>query len=275
MKIFKDKLFRFLVVFLTVCSIMPLIFIFSVIFKNGISSLNIEFLTSLPKPPGEVGGGVLNAIIGSFLLVFFASLIAIPLGIFLGIFLYEYRNKKFGEFLNILVDVLQGIPSIVIGIISYIWIVKKMGHFSGISGSFALSLILLPIIIKSTKETLKMVPFSMIEASLSLGISYPRTIFRVVLPSCIGGISSGILLGIARISGETAPLLFTAFGNPFLNLNILKPVSSLPHLIFTYAITPYENWQKQAWGCSLLLIIFVFFLNLTSKIIIKKWKIKF
>ncbi|MGB9677573.1 MAG: PstA family ABC transporter permease, partial [Candidatus Ratteibacteria bacterium] len=166
-------------------------------------------------------------------------------------------------------------PSIVIGIIGYIWVVKRMGHFSAISGSVALSLIFLPIIIKSTKETLKMIPFSIIEASLSLGISYPKTILKVILPSGINGILSGILLGLARISGETAPLLFTAFGNPFINLNITKPVSSLPHIIFVYAISPYDNWRKHAWGCGVILIIFVFILNFVSKYFSKKWNIKF
>jgi len=252
--------------------------IFSIIFmifKNGISVVNLKFLISLPKPPGETGGGVLNGIIGTLLLVFFASLIAIPLGLLAGIFLYEYRDKKVGEVLTTFVDITQGIPSIVVGIISYLWIVKKMGHFSLISGSFALSLIFLPIIAKSTKETLKMIPIYIIEASLSLGISYPRTILKVVLPSSIGGILSGILLGISRISGETAPLLFTAFGNPFLNFNILKPVSSLPHLIFVYTLSPYDNWRKHAWGCSLILIIFVLMVSSFNKFLLKKWKIKF
>lgn len=275
MKILKDRLFKFMVIFLALLTLFPLFSIIFMIFKNGISAINLEFFTSLPKPPGETGGGVLNAIIGTLLLIFFASLIAIPFGLLTGIFLYEYRDKKIGEILTTFVDITQGIPSIVIGIISYLWIVKKMGHFSLISGSFALSLIFLPIIAKSTKETLKMIPSYIIEASLALGISYPRTILKVVLPSSIGGILSGILLGISRISGETAPLLFTAFGNPFLNLNILKPVSSLPHLIFIYTLSPYDNWRKHAWGCALILIIIVSFISFLNKLFLKKWKIKF
>lgn len=275
MKIFKDQAFKFFVIFFSIISIFPLIFIFSMVVKNGFSSLSFKFLLSLPKPPGEIGGGILNAIVGTVLLLFFASLIAIPFGIFLGLFLYEYRDKKFGEFSNILVDVLQGIPSIVIGIIAYLWIVKKMGHFSLISGSVALSFIYLPIIIKSTKETLQMIPFSLIESSLSLGATYPRTLLKVVFPCAINGILSGILTGIGRISGETAPLLFTAFGNPFLNFNILKPVSSLPHLIFTYTMSPYDEWHKQAWGCAFVLILLILVLNVISKVFVKKWKVKF
>ncbi|MCS7180495.1 MAG: phosphate ABC transporter permease PstA, partial [bacterium] len=230
---------------------------------------------SLPKPPGEIGGGILNAIVGTILLLIFASLITIPIGIFVGIFLYEFKNRKIGEICNILIDVLQGIPSIVIGIIVYLWVVKKMGHFSAIAGSIALSLIFLPIIIKSTKETFEMIPFSIIESSLSLGASYIRTVLKVMLPCSLNGILSGILVGLGRISGETAPLLFTAFGNPFLNFNINKPVSSLPHLIFTYTMSPYDDWHRQAWGCALVLIFLVFILNFISRIGLKKWKVKF
>ena len=275
MKIFKDIIFKFFVIFFSVISILPLIFIFFIIVRKGFSVINLNFLLSLPKPPGEIGGGVLNAIVGTFLLLLIASLISIPLGIILGISLYEYKNRKLGEICSILIDVLQGIPSIVIGIIAYLWVVKKMGHFSTLSGGIALSLILLPIVIKSTKETIDMIPFGLIEASLSLGITYPRTILKVVLPCGMSGIMSGILVGIGRISGETAPLLFTAFGSPFLNLNILKPVSSLPHLIFNYTMSPYDDWHRQAWGCALLLILIVLFLSIIGKIITKKWKVEF
>ncbi|MCM8804238.1 MAG: phosphate ABC transporter permease PstA [Candidatus Omnitrophica bacterium] len=275
MKVLKDRIFKLFVIFCSLTSILPLLFIFFTIFKKGITSINLEFFISLPKPPGEIGGGILNAIVGTMLLLFFSSLISIPLGIFLGIFLYEFRYEKIGWFCNILIDVLQGIPSIVIGIVIYLWIVKKMEHFSAISGAFALSLIFLPIIIKTTKETFEMIPFSLIESSLALGATYPRSVIKVLLPCAINGILSGILVGFGRIAGETAPLLFTAFGNPFLNFNILKPVSSLPHLIFTYTMSPYENWHRKAWGCSLVLILFIFILNFISKFRLKRWKVKF
>lgn len=275
MKVLKDRIFKFFVIFFSTTAILPLFFIFLTIFKKGISSINLEFFTSLPKPPGETGGGILNAIVGTLLLLIFSSIISIPLGIFLGIFLYESKDKKIGEFCNILIDVLQGIPSIVIGIVAYIWIVKKMGQFSAISGAIALSLIFLPVITKATKETLEMLPFSLVESSLALGATYPRTLIKVLLPSAMSGILSGILVGLGRISGETAPLLFTAFGNPFLNFNILKPVSSLPHLIFVYTISPYENWHRKAWGCSLVLILFILTLNFISKFVLRKWKVKF
>lgn len=274
MKILKDRMFKIFVVLLSLLTFVPLFYILFIILKNGISVINLEFLTSLPKPPGEYGGGVLNALVGTFILVFFASVIAIPTGIFIGIFLYEYRDKKIGEFFTILVDVLQGIPSIVIGIIAYVWIVRKMRHFSAISGSVALSLIFLPIIIKSTKETLKMLPFSLVEASLSLGVSYPKTVFKVLLPCSFSGLLSGILVGIARISGESAPLLFTAFGNPFLNFNISKPISALPYMIYLYALSPYDNWRKHAWGCSFLLLLFVSILSFIVKLTTQKWQKK-
>lgn len=275
MKIFKDRIFKIFVIFFSLFSILPLLFIFATILKNGAKAINLEFFISLPKPPGETGGGVLNAIVGTIFLLFFSSLISIPLGIFLGLFLYEFKNKKIGEFCNILIDILQGIPSIVIGIIIYLWLVKKIGHFSGISGAIALSLIFLPVIIKSTKETLEMIPFYLIESSLSLGATYPRTVIKVLFPCSINGILSGVLIGLGRIAGETAPLLFTAFGNPFLNFNILKPISSLPHLIFTYTMSPYDNWHRQAWGCALALIIFILILNFISRKGLKKWRVKF
>ncbi len=271
-KLFKDKIFGILIIVLTGISMLPLIFLVAMVIENGISSINWSFITSIPKPPGEEGGGVLNGIIGTFMLIIIASLIAIPLGIFIGLFLYEFREKTFGRFCSTLVNTLYGIPSIVVGIIAYLWLVRSMGHFSALSGGVALSLIFLPMVIKTTEETLKMLPFSLVEASLALGASYSKTVFKVLLPCAINGILSGILSGIARISGETAPLLFTAFGNPFTNLNILKPVSSLPHIIFTFAISPYEEWRKQAYGAALILILFVFGFSFLSKYITRKWR---
>lgn len=275
MRFFKDKIFKYSVIFFATISVLPLILIFFIIIKEGLSSINLEFFTALPRPPGETGGGVFNAIIGTLLLLFTSSLISIPFGIFIGIFLYEYREKKIGEICNILTDVLQGIPSIVIGIVAYLWIVKPMGHFSLISGSIALSMIFLPVIIKSTKETLEMIPLSLVESSLSLGATYPRTILKVILPCSLNGILSGVLVGLGRISGETAPLLFTAFGNPFTNLNILKPVSSLQHLIFVYTMSPYDTWHRQAWGSALVLIALILIFNILSRLGLKKWRVKF
>lgn len=205
------------------------------------------------------------------MLLIIALIFSVPVGIITGIFIAETKNK-FTDFLRDFVNVLQGLPSIVMGILAYLWVVKPLGHFSALSGGVALSLMMLPLVIKSTEETIKMVPFSLKEASYALGANYVSTIFRVILPASISGIMSGILIGVSRIAGETAPLLFTAFGNPFINMNPLKPVESLPLLIFKYAMSPYENWQRIAWGASLILILMVLFLNIFTNVIIEKWK---
>jgi phosphate transport system permease protein len=173
------------------------------------------------------------------------------------------------------VETLQGIPSIVIGIIAYIWVVLTMGSFSGLSGGAALALMMLPVIITATEETLKLIPDSLREASLALGVSYPRTILKVVIPAGLSGILTGILLGVGRVAGETAPLLFTAFGSPFMNFNILKPINTLPLMIFNYATSPYPEWHTLAWGASFVLVVFVLGLNLFTKVVTRKWKVQF
>lgn len=274
-RIFYDKLFKAIIVFLTFCSILPLFFILFFITSKGISVINWDFLTQLPKPVGEWGGGISNALIGTFLLVIIASIFSIPIGILTGIFLSEYRNGQLAYLTRLCTEILQGIPSIVIGIIAYIWLVIPLGSFSALSGGIALGLMMLPVIIMATEETLKLIPESLREASLALGVSYPRTVLKVILPAGFSGIITGILLGTARIAGETAPLLFTAFGSPYMNYNILKPINSLPLVIFNYASSPYPEWHKLAWGASLVLIISTLILNLFTKLVTKKWKIQF
>jgi phosphate transport system permease protein len=274
-RIFYDKLFKAIIVFLTFCSILPLFFILFFITSKGISVINWDFLTQLPKPVGEWGGGISNALIGTFLLVIIASIFSIPIGILTGIFLSEYRNGQLAYLTRLCTEILQGIPSIVIGIIAYIWLVIPLGSFSALSGGIALGLMMLPVIIMATEETLKLIPESLREASLALGVSYPRTVLKVILPAGFSGIITGILLGTARIAGETAPLLFTAFGSPYMNYNILKPINSLPLVIFNYASSPYPEWHKLAWGASLVLIISTLILNLFPKLVTKKWKIQF
>ncbi|MGN6540686.1 MAG: phosphate ABC transporter permease PstA, partial [Ginsengibacter sp.] len=173
------------------------------------------------------------------------------------------------------VDVLQGIPSIVIGIIIYEWIVRPMGGFSAFSGSVALALMMLPSIVKSTEETLKLLPESLKEASLALGVPYYKTMMKVIVPTGLSGILTGVILSISRVIGETAPLLFTAFGSPFMTTDIFKPMSSLPLIIFNYATSPYEDWHQLAWGASMLLILMILILNIISKIVQRKWKVQF
>jgi phosphate transport system permease protein len=269
-KIIKDKVFEIFVIFLSFLSVVPLFIILFQIFIKGIKVINFEFFVSLPSPPGEKGGGILNALTGTLILILISLILSIPFGVMIGIFLAEFKNR-FTDLLKDFVNILQSLPSIVMGILAYIWVVKPVGHFSALSGGVALSLMMLPLIIKSTEETLKMIPFTLKEASFALGASYVSTLWRVILPASAGGILSGVLIGVSRIAGETAPLLFTAFGNPFVNLNPLKPVESLPLLIFKYAMSPYENWQQIAWGGSLVLICIVLFFNIGLKFLVEKW----
>ncbi|MDI6860739.1 MAG: phosphate ABC transporter permease PstA [Caldisericia bacterium] len=271
-RVIKDKIFKKFVTILTFISIIPLFLIIYFVSIRGFRYLSLRFITSLPKPMGEAGGGIFNAIIGSFIIVGIAALISIPIGIIVGVFLSEYKETKFSEVVKILIDTLQGIPSIVIGIIGYIWIVKPLKHFSAISGSIALAIMMLPIIIKSTEEILNMVPQEIKEGAIALGAPYYRVVLKILLPYGFVGIFTGILLGISRIMGETAPLLFTAFGNQFLNLNIFKPMSTIPYVIFVYATSPYKEWHNQAFAASIILIIIVLSINLIGRALEKKWK---
>jgi len=271
----KDKFFTVLIVFLSIAMVIPLILILFYIFRNGIMAINWELFFNIPKPTGERGGGVANAIVGSLILIFFACIIALPVGIASGIYLSENKSGKLAQIARVTVDVLQGIPSIVIGIIAYIWIVVPSKSFSAISGSVSLAIMMLPVVIKNTEETLKLIPLSLKEAAYALGVPYHRVILKVVLPAGLSGVLTGILVSVARIAGETAPLLFTAFGNPFFSTNLFKPIEALPHIIFKYASSPYEDWQSIAWGASLILVAFVLFLNLIAKVVSKKWKVKF
>ncbi len=274
-RILFDKSFKMIIVFLTFCSIFPMFFILFFITRKGISVINWRFLTQLPKPVGEVGGGISNAIIGTFILIGIATAFSVPLGIFVGIFFSENRKGKLASLTRLCVETLQGIPSIVIGIIAYIWLVVSMGSFSALSGGVALGLMMMPVVITATEQTLILVPGSLKEASLALGVSYPRTILKVILPAGVSGIVTGILLSIARVAGETAPLLFTAFGSPFMNINVLKPINSLPLMIFNYATSPYPEWHRLAWGASFILIVLVLGLNLFTKVVTKRWKVQF
>ena len=274
-RILWNKLFEVIIFLLTFCSILPIFFILFFITRKGLSVVNWSFFTQLPKPVGELGGGISNAIIGTLILVGVSTALSVPLGILAGIFLTEYKKGRFVYFIRLCIETLQGIPSIVIGIIAYIWVVVPMGSFSALSGGVALGLMMLPIIVTSTNETLKLIPDGLREASLALGVSYPRTILKVILPAGTSGILTGILLSIARVAGETAPLLFTAFGSPFMNLNALKPMNSLPLMIFNYATGPYPEWHTLAWGASFVLIVMVLGLNLLTKVVTRRWKVQF
>ena len=270
-----DTAFRVLMLALSFIAIVPLALILVYIVVRGASSINWAFLTQLPKPMGEAGGGISNAIVGTVILIVIASVISIPLGILAGIFLSERSQSRLGTVARLSVETLMGIPSIVIGIVAYTWIVKPMGHFSSLSGGVALAMIMLPVITLATEETLLLIPMTLREAALALGVSYPRMITRVILPSGMSGILTGVLLAVARGAGETAPLLFTAFGSPFMAANIFKPMESLPHTIFYYATSPYPAWQSLAWGASFVLLVLVLTLNIITKLVTSRWKIQF
>lgn len=274
-RIFKDKLFKALIILLSFLAILPLLLILFYIIQNGVSVINWQFLTHLPRPVGEPGGGIANAIVGTCILILISSAVSVPLGVLAGIYLSEHKEGKLSYLARLCAEILQGIPSIVIGIIAYLWIVVSTGTFSALSGGLALGVMMLPVIVRTTEETLKLIPHSLKEASLALGVPYHRTILKVILPAGLSGILTGILLSIARIAGETAPLLFTAFGSPFMNFNILKPMSSLPLLIFNYATGPYPEWHSLAWGASFILVIMILALNLITKLAARKWKIQF
>jgi phosphate transport system permease protein len=270
----KSSGFQILTYILAFACVIPLLFILFYIIQAGITKINWHFLVNVPKPVGESGGGIANALVGSILIIIAASAIAIPIGILAGIYLSENRNSRLAYWCRLSTDILQGVPSIVIGIVAYFWLVKPLGGFSALSGSVALAIMMLPIVVRSTEETLKLLPDSLKEAALALGMPFHRVIFKVVVPVGISGILSGVMLSIARITGETAPLLFTAFGNPYLSTNLTKPMQSLPLLIFNYATSPYNDWHDLAWGASLILLLWVLFLNIFTKLITRKWKVQ-
>jgi phosphate transport system permease protein len=270
-----DWVFKGIILFIAFLCAVPLLFILYFIIKQGITSINWSFLTSLPKPVGESGGGILNAMVGTALLLLIASVIAIPVGIFTGVYIAENKTRWIARQTRFAAEIMQGIPSIVIGIIAYLWIVKPMGHFSALSGGIALAIMMLPVIIRTTEETIHLIPNTIKEASLALGVPYYKTIIRIIIPTGFSGIITGIILSLARVAGETAPLLFTAFGNSYLNFNISRTVQSLPLTIFTYATSPYEDWKAQAWGASFVLLAWILIINLALKFFTRRWKIQF
>ena len=249
-------------------TLVPLISILGFVLSKGISSLNVAFFINLPKPVGEPGGGMSNAIVGSFILVGLSCLWALPIGILGGIYLSEFGNNKVGTVVRFAADVLNGIPSIVIGIFAYALFVLPMKSFSALSGGFALGIIMIPTVMRTTEEMLRLVPRTLREAALALGISQFRTTVSIVLKTALPGIVTGILLAIARIAGETAPLLFTALGNRFWQQGLTEPIAALPLQIFAYAISPYDDWHRQAWAGAFVLIAIIFLLSFISRFVV-------
>ena len=253
-----------------VVTVATLFLILSYLLYNGGKSLNLSFFSNLPVGQGETGGGIANAILGSAEIVGLASLLGIPVGFMAGIYLAEFSGKTLGFLIRYTADLLNGVPSIVIGIFAWTVVVVPMHHFSALAGGFALSLMLIPITARNTEQFLLEVPRTMREGALALGASKWRAIATVIVPAARKGIMTGIILGVARISGETAPLLFTALGNQFWNTSLNEPTSSLPVVIFTYATAPYEDWHRQAWAAGLVLLGLVLVANISARLIVSR-----
>jgi len=261
----KNYLMTLLMLAATVAVLVPLGLIFFHILKMGVSSLSLDFFTQIPKPTGEAGGGMANGMLGSLIMIAGASLIGLPVGIFGAIYLAEFGGSRVSTTIRFAADVLSGTPSIITGMVAYTMLVVPMKGFSGLAGSVALAMIMIPIVLRTTEEQLKMVPGSLREASLALGVPLWRTSLKVTLRSALSGVLTGVLLASARIAGETAPLLFTSLGNQFWSKNIMAPMAAIPLQIFNFAIAPYEDWHRLAWAGALVLVTIMFCLSLTAR----------
>jgi phosphate transport system permease protein len=251
-------------------ALLPLIFIMLTLVVKGAGSLSLEFFTRMPAPAGESGGGVLHAIVGTLIIVGLASAIGIPLGMGAGIYCAEYPGSKIAWISRFVADVMNGTPSIVVGVFAWTWIVATQKHFSGFAGSVALAMLMIPMVMRTTEEMIKLVPNSLREAALALGYPRWRTSLTIVLRTTLPGIITGTLLAVARVAGETAPLLFTALGSQFLNLNPGQPMAALPLTVFTYATGPYDDWHRLAWASALVLIIVVLLLSIGARLAVKR-----
>lgn len=278
----KNKVFFYTTCFLASLTVIPLFAIIWELIKKGYKQINWNFFTEsapstldamLARGTGDIiPGGIANGISGTLLMVVLAAIIAIPIGIMVGIHLSEHPKTKFSNITRFLTDLIQGSPSIVIGIIAYAWVVKPLGSYSALAGSVALSIMMLPLIVRSTEETLKMLPGSLKEAGLALGASYTSVILKVLLPAAFGGLFTGILLAISRVMGETAPLMLTALGSTAINWDVLKPTSAVPLLIWEFYNDP--NLIDMIWSSSLFLLMLILTLNIIAKQIAKKWRVQ-
>jgi phosphate transport system permease protein len=244
---------------------LPLLFILFHLVKEGAAAVSPEFFTRMPKPPGEAGGGMANAIVGTLIVIGLACGIGLPIGIGAGLYLAEFKGTRLANAVRFLADVLNGLPSIVLGIFAWQFLVKPLGHFSALAGGVALAAMMIPMITRTTEEMVRLVPTSLKEAAMALGYSRARTAMTVVLRTATAGIVTGVLVAVARIAGETAPLLFTAFGNQFWSMRLDQPIAALPLQIFVYANSPYDDWRRLAWAGSLVLIALVFVISVAAR----------
>ncbi len=257
----------------SIVAILPLLFVLYYVVHRGLVGLNLKFFTELPKPVGETGGGLGNAVVGTLVLVTMGSLVGVPIGIAAGVFLSEFRRSRFAGTLRSSVELLAGVPSIILGIFAYALLVVPMHGFSAVAGALALAIILIPTVAKTTEEVLKLVPDHIREAGLGLGLPRWKVILRIVLYGSRSGILTGVMLGVARISGESAPLLFTALNSQYWPRGIFAPISSLPVQIYTYAISPFDDWTQLAWTGSMVLVAVVLVANLSMRAILGGKKI--
>jgi phosphate transport system permease protein len=253
-----------------VIALIPLAMILFYVIREGAGALNWAFFTEMPKPVGEAGGGMGNAIVGTLILIGLAALFAVPIGCLCGIHLSEYPRTRFSSAVRFAADVLNGVPSIVVGIFAYGLVVLPVKRFSAIAGGVALGLLMLPIVVRTTEELLRLVPGGLREGALALGATRSRAVFTVILPAALPGILTGILVALARVAGETAPLLFTAFNNRFWSTNIAQPIASLTVQVFTYAISPYEDWHRQAWAGAFLLVLMILTLSILARLAVRR-----
>jgi phosphate transport system permease protein len=247
-------------------AVVPLLVILGYLLKEGASALSLDFFTRMPVPVGESGGGMANAIIGTLLLIAIACAVGLPVGIGAGLYLAEQKGAKLAELVRFLADVLNGLPSIVMGIFAWQFLVRPIGHFSALAGGAAIGAMMIPLVTRTTEEMVRTVPQSLREAALALGYPRWRTSLQIVLRTAMGGIVTGVLVAVARVAGETAPLLFTAFGNQFWSTDLTQPIAALPLQIFTYAISPYDEWHAQAWAGALVLIALVLTISLIARL---------
>jgi phosphate transport system permease protein len=264
-----DRVVRTLCVAATIIAIIPLASVLYYVLVRGIGGINLDFFTELPKPVGETGGGMGNALLGTLKLVGLAALFGIPPGVLAGVYLAEFGNTKFGAAVRFAADVMSGVPSITVGIFVYSLVVMTTKQFSAIAGGIALAILMLPMVTRTTEELLKLVPESLREAALGLGIPKWRATLLVMLRTAAPGIAVGIMLAVARVAGETAPLLFTAFNNRFWSTGVNEPTASLPVNIYTNAVSPYEDWHRQAWAAALVLLMTVLILNISARFLVR------
>lgn len=251
-------------------ALLPLALILFYVIKEGIGAMNLAFFTQMPKPVGEVGGGMANAIVGTIILISLAALFAVPVGCICGIHLAEYPESKFSSVVRFAADVMNGVPSIVVGIFAYGLVVLPVKRFSAIAGGVALGLLMLPVVVRTTEELLRLVPGGLREGALALGATRTRAVFTVVVPAALPGIITGILVALARVAGETAPLLFTSLNNRFWSTNLGQPIASLTVQVYTYANSAYDDWHRQAWAGAFLLVMMILTLSIAARFAVRR-----